>query len=222
MDSSLRSVWESIEKNKEYGNESCGQCPLLTCKLLLIKPTKLDQIGIMVITEGPNRPESIEVLTSPLNHPTFTFLYTIFRGNFRPLGCDANVYWTHVRKCFLDKKGLKEGREAIHHCQHYISSEISSLKPKLIVTVGMSALRTAYIMSLDERLNDKLESAFLRQQDGIYREVKLGNLNIDVAVLPHPSGRNVFWNNPPEGSLTALRKVQESIKKFSQKSAVKI
>jgi len=52
-------------------------------------------------------------------------------------------------------------------------------------------------MSSDERIRDKLESAFLRQQDKIYRKVKVGNVKFDLAVLPHPSGRNIFWNNPP-------------------------
>jgi len=108
-----------------------------------------------------------------------------------------------VRKCFLDKKGLNEERKAIRLCQNYISSEISSLKPK--VTVGPSALRTMFRLSLDERLNDKLESALLRQQVGIYREVKMENIKIDVAVLPHPSGRNVFWK-------TSKRKLYSSQK----------
>jgi len=215
MSSYLRSVWKIIEKNKETGNGACGRCPLLSCRLLLLKPKSLDVVRAMVITEGPNRPESIEVLVSPLNHPTFTFLYTIFSGNFKPVGRDANVYWTHVRKCFLNHKGLKEGREAIRLCQDYISSEILALKPKLIVTVGTSALRTVYRLSLDERLKDKLESTFLRQQDGIYRGVKLENIEADVAVLPHPSGRNVFWNDPPEGSRISLRKVRESIMRFA-------
>jgi len=53
-----------------------------------------------------------------------------------------------------------------------------------------------------------------RQQDGIYRGIKLDSVEIDLAVLPHPSRRNVFWNNPPKESLIALRKVQEYITKL--------
>ena len=184
------------------------------CRLLLLKPESLDAVKAMVITEGPNRPEPVEVLVSPLNHPTFTFLYTIFSGNFRPVGRDANVYWTHVRKCFLGNSGFSEGREAMRLCQNYIHHEILALKPKLIVTVGASALKAIYKMSSDERIRGKLESAFLRQQDKIYREVKVENVKFDLAVLPHPSGRNMFWNNPPREGLNALRNVMESIKEI--------
>ena len=207
----------------------------------------------MVITEGPYRPEPIEVLVSPLNHPTFTFLYTMFSGNFRLVGHGANVYWTHVRKCFLSNGGFREGREAMHLCQNYIYHEILALKPKLIVAVGASALNAIHRVSSDERIRDKLyskgfkervvgmseelsrlppqvqerllrfqqlqqtlESAFLRQRDKIYREVEVENVKFDLAVLPHPNGRNMFWNSPPKESLAALRKLMESIKGMLQ------
>jgi len=217
MNPPLRSVWKFIEENKEAGKGVCSRCPLRSCKLLLLKPETLNAVKVMVITEGPNRLEPIEVLASPLNHPTFTFLYTIFSGNFRPVGRGANVYWTHVRKCFLDNGGFRKGREAMRLCQNYIYHEILALKPKLIVTVGASALKAIYKVSSDERIRDKLESTFLRQQDEIYEEVKLENVKFDLTVLPHPSGRNMFWNNPPKGSLVALRKVMESITRLLEK-----
>ena len=216
MDLPLKSVWKFIEENKEASKGACSHCPLRSCRLLLLKPESLDAVRVMVITEGPNRPEPIEVLVSPLNHPTFTFLYTMFSGNFRPVGHGANVYWTHVRKCFLSNGGFREGREAMRLCRNYIYHEILALKPKLIVAVGASALNAIHRVSLDERIRDKLESAFLRQRDEIYREVKVEGVKFDLAVLPHPSGRNMFWNNPPEESLAALRKVMESIKGMLQ------
>jgi len=216
MDLPLKSIWKFIEENKEAGHGACSHCPLRPCRLLLLKPESLDAVRAMVITEGPNRPEPVEVLVSPLNHPTFTFLYTIFSGNFRPVGHDANVYWTHVRKCFLSNGGFSEGREAMRLCQNYIQHEILALKPKLIVTVGASALKAIYKMSSDKRIRGKLESAFLRQQDKIYREVEVGNVKFDLAVLPHPSGRNTFWNNPPREGLNALRNVMKSIRGILQ------
>ena len=41
-------------------------------------------------------------------------------------------------------------------------------------------------------------------------------MKFDLAVLPHPSGRNMFWNNPPKESIAALRKAMESIKGMLQ------
>jgi len=52
----------------------------------------------------------------------------------------------------------------------------------------------------------------LRQQDEIYREIKIANVKFDSAVLPHPSGRNMFWNNPQKEGLNALRNLMEFIK----------
>jgi len=60
----------------------------------------------------------------------------MFSGNFRPVGRDANVYWTHVRKCFLSNGGFREEREAMRLCQNYIHHEILALKLKLIVAVA--------------------------------------------------------------------------------------
>jgi len=57
--------------------------------------------------------------------------------------------------------------------QNYIHHEILALKPKLIDALGALALKATYKASSDERIRDKLESAFLRQQDEIYREVKV-------------------------------------------------
>ncbi len=65
----------------------------------------------MVITEGPNEEAEPEFIASIANHPTFTFLQALFKGNFKPYNKEhskeINVYWTHVRKCFLKTEQTK-------------------------------------------------------------------------------------------------------------------
>ena len=58
------------------------------------------------------------------------------------------LYWTHTVKCFLQNekyKGIGEAkknrgfRQAVRACRNYLSQEIESIQPKLVVAVGKEA-----------------------------------------------------------------------------------
>ena len=95
-------VWVEIMLNKVNKKGTCQGCPLINSlwmmkkEPLLLKPDDPASTRVMVITEGPNKSEPLDILTTVTNHPTYTFLFTLFEGRFKPLGSNANVYWTHV------------------------------------------------------------------------------------------------------------------------------
>ena len=166
----------------------------------------------MVITEGPNRYEPIKFLASCANLPTYPYLYTLFRGKFRPVGSDANVYWTHVRKCFLDGKQSMV-RKASRKCRQYLEYEVKALEPRLILAVGKSAFKALRAGSRDKRLKRQLKDAFKKQLRGPFKDVNIFGVKVDLAVLPHPSGRNRFWNKPPKETPEILNTISEAILK---------
>ena len=101
----LESIWTEIEERK-----SCDSCPLKDplerkgIKPLIFKPKR--DVKVMVITYGPNRIRSPEIIASLANHPTYTYLSALFGGRFVPMGENATAYWTHLRKCFIkDENG---------------------------------------------------------------------------------------------------------------------
>ena len=104
-------------------------------------------------------------------------------------------------------------RKALRFCSKtYLKSEIEAFKPKLVVAVGKSALTYFAKFTKDERIKGKLERVFLNQSDGIYEGVKLGSVTFSLAVVPHPSGKNRLWNQPPQGTVQTFRRIIEDIK----------
>ena len=203
----LQLVWQKIESKVK-----CQGCPLEkeSGRPLIIKPARVNKVQVMVATEGPNRKADKKFLTSIANHPTYTFLSALFSGRFQPEGASANVYWTHVRKCFINGNA-KGGRKALRPCSNtYLESEIKALKPKLILSVGNEALK--FLSRYDKRLKGKITDVFKTQDKGIFKEVSIDDFRLDVAVVPHPSGLNRFWNNPPKETLKILQSIMNVLK----------
>jgi len=186
-------VWEKIR-----AKEKCQGCPLEEeGEPLIIEPEELNKIHIMVITEGPNRRIDRNFLTSIANHPMFTFLFSLFGGSFKPTGSSANAYWTHVRKCFIDGN-VEKGRRAL-----------KVLKPKLIVAVGRASLH--FLSEYDGRLKEKLNEVFRKQAGDVFNGVNIKSAILDIAIVPHPSGLNRFWNDPPPETLDVLMNIRKRI-----------
>jgi len=182
----LKSVWQAIQDK-----EKCKACPLCEMQPLIMKAG--GSVKGMVITEGPNKKEKDENIASFGNHPTYTFLYTLFSGKAKFLRRNANVYWTHVRKCFLRNGRNKSNREkkALSLCRSlYLKEEIQALKPKFIVAVGGEALK--FFLKYDQRLSKKIEDVVFVKK-GIFKNVRIENLCFRLIVLPHPSGLNRIW-----------------------------
>ena len=210
----LRQVWGEIERQ-----ERCDNCPLKQRSgPLLFKPQH--SVSVMVITEGPNRKESKAFIASLANHPTFTYLTALAGGEFIPEGKGANVYWTHVRKCFIRdenrKPFYKEVKEtlakrlddkALANCwvAGYLGDEIKAIVPKLIVAVGGEA--KDFLGRFDNKLSLTLEE-LIQTESKQPLEVNIDRFSTKVAVVPHPSSQNRFWIKPPAKTKKALEMVK--------------
>jgi len=103
----MEAIWRDIEEHKK-----CDGCPLIkNSRPLIFDGEHVKWVKVMVITEGPNEEADPKFIASIANHPTFTFLQALFKGNFKPYykkhDKNTNVYWTHVRKCFLKTEQTK-------------------------------------------------------------------------------------------------------------------
>lgn len=185
----------------------CERCSQLTTKVpLLFMPNT--EVKIMVVTQGPkgkvSRSDFDDVkkrILSPANFFMYPFLYTMFNGRFRPDGAidkePSTVYWTHMRKCFMEGKegnmpDTCSGRE-----DSYLRKEMRIVNPKLTIAVGKWA--AGFFAEYDDRLKTELEKglceAFLQQKERFYRmnDSELG-VDAEIAILPHPSGINAsLW-----------------------------
>lgn len=189
----LKEVWKEIEDRRK-----CSECPLKDKSYPLLFKTEM-RVKIMAITEGPNEEAKPEFIASLANHPTFTYLQAFFRGRFQPMLSGSGTYWTHLRKCFL-KKGkcnfTSDNRKAIEECSsNYLKSEIEAANPRLIVAVGRKV--AGFLLKEDKELGG-LSLKGLILGGGIFR-VKVCMSPIDVCVVPHPSGRSMFWVNLAKG-----------------------
>ena len=205
----LLKVIEEISSEKR-----CVGCPLKgKRKPLVIEPYPTDGIKVVVVTESPwEYVENIELSTSIANVPTFPYLYCLLDGKFKPRE-EANAYWTHTCKCYLKGISLTERKKAIKICSEaYLKSEIEAVQPKLVVAVGKSALSYFARATQDKRLKGRLTRVFLNQANGIYEGVRLGSATFSLAVVPHPSGKNRFWNELPQGTLQAFKRIIKDIK----------
>jgi len=68
-------------------------------------------------------------------------------------------------------------------------------------------------ISKDNRLKGNLKSVFMSQENGMLNNVELEmGLIVDVAVVPHPSGRNMFFVNASPEEKGEIAKILDSIK----------
>ncbi len=201
----LEDVWRTIKRKKK-----CGDCPLhLHMKPLIMKAE--GSVRGMVITEGPNREEDPKNIASFGTHPTYTFLYTLFSGKAKFLGKNANVYWTHLRKCFLrnGEDRRSDAQKTLGPCtENYLEEEIQAVKPRFIVAVGRKALK--FFVKHDDRLSKKIEDVVFRKK-GKFPNVKLNDLRFNLFVLPHPSGLNQSWVDLPPNAYEILEKIRKGL-----------
>lgn len=210
----LKKVWAEVE-----GWKRCGGCPLRKkSEPLLFKPQR--PVNVMVITEGPNRVEDRDFIASLANHPTYTYLTALSGGKFIPEGESANVYWTHVRKCFVKNENGeplseldKNGKIALAKCWKagYLNDEIKA-GPELIVAVGKRAKR--FLAELVSSFEGDLKDVFIKQiKNGELPVVEIYGKPTKAVVVPHPSPRSRFWARPPKGAKEVLETVKDEFVK---------
>lgn len=180
---------------------------------MIIRPDNENRIKVVVVTESPwEIIWDVDLITSITNIPTFTYLYCLLGGEFRPKE-NANVYWTHACKCPLKNVASSMKKRAIRFCSKtYLKDEIEAVNPKLVVAVGVSALSYFARETGGKRLRGGLRKVFLNQSNGIYNEVRLGSAVFSLAIAPHPSRRNRFWNRPPKEMVKVFKEVIKDIK----------
>lgn len=215
----LSTILEEVRSGKK-----CHSCLLKEKRQpLIFEPDR--EVRVMAITYGPNRTEDPEIIASLANHPTYTYLSALFGGNFRPEK-DATAYWTHLRKCFIKDENGKLlitnfsektlDRKAREVCsREYLTEEIKAVQPELILAVGEEVVNFLSSISEDDRLKDNFKDVFLRQYGkGMLDNVKLKmGLTVNVAVVPHPSGRSRFFVNSSMEEKEKIAEILESIRK---------
>ncbi len=131
---------------------------------------------------------------------------TMFRW-FAEIGLDQEtfrkrIYMAAVCRCFPGKtpKGGDRvpGREEIHRCAAWMDSELTLLKPALIIPVGKLAIAQFMpVTKLDEVI-------------GQSRRISKAGFETDAIPLPHPSGASTWHRTEPGKTLLrrALRLIQ--------------
>ena len=65
------------------------------------------------------------------------------------------------------------------------------------MAVGRRVMDYLCDVSKDDRLKGGFKRVFMSQENGVLNNIKLDmGLTVDVAVVPHPSGRSRFFVNP--------------------------
>ena len=120
----------------------------------------------------------------------------------------SKIYWTHIVKCYTHNN-KKTVDKVSKMCSNYLSMEIDTIKPKLIIALGNEVSGVL-------RKITKNKTGFV--QTGI-KDNKYGN----IIILPHPSGSNRLYEYNYEdfsvkekktGKIYKLQPLIEYIKKL--------
>ncbi|HYS53340.1 MAG TPA: uracil-DNA glycosylase family protein [Thermoanaerobaculia bacterium] len=130
------------------------------------------------------------------------FAYTAGRrlfGWFEQFGVDepqfrARIHMCAVIRCFPGRNPKGGGDRVpspaeIANCRKHLDRELQLLRPKLVIAVGTLAA---------QELIGKSE---LRSVVGPLQQAERAGVKFDVVVLPHPSGRSTWLNDPKNRAL---------------------
>jgi uracil-DNA glycosylase len=110
------------------------------------------------------------------------------------------VHMCAVIRCFPGRDPKAGGDrvpapEEIANCSAHLDREIALLKPKLVIAVGTLAAQQL------------VGNAQLKDVVGRVHRVARAGRTFDVVVLPHPSGRST-WTNQPENAKLLARSLE--------------
>jgi len=110
-----------------------------------------------------------------------------------------NVYFASVTRCYPGKHISGSGdrvpsKREIELCSRWWKGELVLLRPKLIVCIGALA---ASLLVGNMRLDELVGTRVKLKKELVSEFVLMGYdaTNVDVVVLPHPSGRSVWLND---------------------------
>jgi uracil-DNA glycosylase len=106
-----------------------------------------------------------------------------------------NFYITQVVKCYLGSNRQPTAQE-LKNCLPYLYEEINILKPKIIIPIGILAIKT--ILLEEKRIAEVIGKVFSKE-------------DYLIIPLPHPSGANV-WLNKKENQ----RKLKKALKELKK------
>lgn len=104
------------------------------------------------------------------------------------------VHMAAVARCFPGKDPKSGGDrvpspEEIVNCGRHLDAEITMLRPQLLIAVGTLAAKQL------------IGEAELKKIVGRVHRVERAGVDLDVVVLPHPSGRSTWLNKPEHAEL---------------------
>jgi uracil-DNA glycosylase len=130
------------------------------------------------------------------------FAYTAGRrlfSWFAPFGVDEatfrdRVHIAAVIRCFPGRDAKSGGDRVpdegeIARCGEHLDRELAILAPKLVIAVG--TLASAQLTGISQ----------LKNAVGMHHRVERAGRRFDVVVLPHPSGRSTWLNDPKNQAL---------------------
>lgn len=151
---------------------------------------------LLIIGQAPGKKEN--ELGLPFVGPAGKKLFSWFQEiGIKEEKIRKNFYITQVIKCYLGSNRMPKAIE-LKNCLPYLHLEIELLKPKLIIPIGILAIKA--ILG-NKKINEVIGKSFKWK-------------NSLVIPLPHPSGANV-WLNKRENQKKlkkALRKIKNYFK----------
>ncbi|MBL9100449.1 MAG: uracil-DNA glycosylase [Myxococcales bacterium] len=171
--------------------EACRACPSMFGPPVHGPPIVTD---ILLVGQAPGPREG------NLGRPfAWTAGKTLFRWFEEATGVDepsfrAGVYMTAVARCFPGKANgggdRRPDRDEIARCRRFLSGELETLHPQLIIPVGT--------LAIEQTLGHK---GPLVDIVGAARRTTVHGVEADVIALPHPSGASTWHRLEPGRSL---------------------
>lgn len=110
----------------------------------------------------------------------------------------ARVYMAAVCRCFPGKAEKGGDRvpspDEIERCSRHMATEVTILRPKLVIPVGKLAI--AQLVGPDEAKDLQLKDIV-----GVTRRITLAGHALDMIPLPHPSGASTWHRTEPGKTL---------------------
>lgn len=117
------------------------------------------------------------------------------------------VYMAAVCRCFPGKNPKGSGdrvpnQQEIETCSYWLQQEYQIIQPKLIIPIGR--------LAIEQYLKFKVLTDVIGKQ----HTQQLGDLNVDIIPLPHPSGLSTWYRKSPGKEL-----LQEALQLIKHHSA---
>jgi uracil-DNA glycosylase len=172
----------------------CTSCPDMIRPVVTGNPVLSP---VMLIGQAPG------VREGPAGKPfAWTAGKTLFQW-FANLGADQSltedqfrdrVYMAAVCRCFPGKASGGGDRvpseDEVKQCSRHLAAEVRILKPRLVIPVGKLAI---------EQLEPETEK--LVEIVGVMKRVRIGEHELDMVALPHPSGASTWHRTEPGKTL---------------------